>query len=181
MFLRLVWTDLLPGISSLSCTIMSPIVASHMFVLFYTNICQCIYQVRHTPTHLCCHSSIANALQLYVPHVILITWHATNSLLMTVCDVMFCSWICLKYVEFGLQSQEPPHRPQGTVLPVTLQSILTPISAATTAYKTVTSTTVTTTTTVAKTPTTAPAIATRVSGVRTRFILFCFSPVVLSF
>lgn len=69
----------------------------------------------------------------------------------------------IEYVEFGLQSQEPPHRPQGPVLPVTLQSILTPISAATTAYKTVTSTTVTTTTTVAKTPTTAPAIATRPS------------------
>ena len=92
---------------------------------------------------------------------------------------MFYSWICLKYVEFGLQSQEPPHRPQGPVLPVTLQSILTPIPAATTAYKTVTSTTVTTTTTVAKTPTTAPALATRVSGVRTHFVLFFH--IVLSF
>lgn len=70
-------------------------------------------------------------------------------------------------MEYGLQSQEPPNRPQGPVLPVTLQSVLTPIPAATTAYKTVTATTVTTTTTVAKTPTTTPAIATRVSGVRT--------------
>ena len=105
----------------------------------------------------------------------MVTWPAAQ------CDMMFCSWICLKYVEFGLQSQEPPHRPQGPVLPVTLQSILTPISAATTAYKTVTSTTVTTTTTVAKTPTTAPALATRVSGVRTHFVLFCLSPFVLSF
>ncbi|XP_069701673.1 CCR4-NOT transcription complex subunit 1 isoform X6 [Periplaneta americana] len=69
-----------------------------------------------------------------------------------------------RYVEYGLQSQEPPNRPQGPVLPVTLQSILNPMPAATTAYKTITSTTVTTTTTVAKTPTTTPAIATRVSG-----------------
>ncbi|XP_069701670.1 CCR4-NOT transcription complex subunit 1 isoform X3 [Periplaneta americana] len=70
----------------------------------------------------------------------------------------------IEYVEYGLQSQEPPNRPQGPVLPVTLQSILNPMPAATTAYKTITSTTVTTTTTVAKTPTTTPAIATRVSG-----------------
>ncbi|XP_021921568.1 CCR4-NOT transcription complex subunit 1 isoform X2 [Zootermopsis nevadensis] len=70
----------------------------------------------------------------------------------------------IEYVEYGLQSQEPPNRPQGPVLPVTLQSVLTPIPVATTAYKTVTATTVTTTTTVAKTPTTTPAIATRVSG-----------------
>lgn len=69
----------------------------------------------------------------------------------------------IEYVEYGLQSQEPPNRPQGPVLPVTLQSILNPMPAATTAYKTITSTTVTTTTTVAKTPTTTPAIATRPS------------------
>lgn len=68
----------------------------------------------------------------------------------------------LQYVEYGLQSQEPPNRPQGPVLPASLSAILT---AVTTAYKTITPTTATTTTTtvaVAKSTTTS-VIASRVS------------------
>jgi len=162
-------TDFPPSILSFNCSVMSPILATHLFdCIFLHKCCERVYQVKRTPAQLHCHSSITNAFKVvHATYVIVITWHAAE------CDVIFCSLICLKYVEFGLQSQEPPHRPQGPVLPVTLQSILTPISAATTAYKTVTSTTVTTTTTVAKTPTTAPALAARVSGVRTRFV-FCF-------
>uniref|UniRef100_A0A1B6IPJ6 CCR4-NOT transcription complex subunit 1 n=1 Tax=Homalodisca liturata TaxID=320908 RepID=A0A1B6IPJ6_9HEMI len=51
----------------------------------------------------------------------------------------------IEYVEYGLQGQEPPNRPQGPVLPTSLAAILT---AVTTAYKTITATTVTSTTTV---------------------------------
>ncbi|XP_067012333.2 CCR4-NOT transcription complex subunit 1 isoform X3 [Anabrus simplex] len=69
----------------------------------------------------------------------------------------------IEYVEYGLQSQEPPTRPQGPVLPANLMGILSPMPAVTTAYKTMTSTTVTTTTTVAKATTTTTAIPARPS------------------
>lgn len=59
----------------------------------------------------------------------------------------------IEYVEYGLQSQEPPNRPQGPVLPANLMGILSPMPAVTTAFKTMTSTTVTTTTTIAKSTT----------------------------
>uniref|UniRef100_A0A0K8TC24 CCR4-NOT transcription complex subunit 1 n=1 Tax=Lygus hesperus TaxID=30085 RepID=A0A0K8TC24_LYGHE len=48
----------------------------------------------------------------------------------------------VEYIDYGLQSEEPPNRPQGQILPGSL-------SAVTTAYKTMTPTTGTTTTTVA--------------------------------
>lgn len=67
----------------------------------------------------------------------------------------------IEYVEYGLQSQEPPNRPQGPVLPASLSAMLT---AVTTAYKTVTPTTATTTTTVAVAKsTTTSVIASRPS------------------
>ncbi|XP_049786692.1 CCR4-NOT transcription complex subunit 1 isoform X4 [Schistocerca cancellata] len=69
----------------------------------------------------------------------------------------------IEYVEYGLQSQEPPNRPTGPVLPVSLASILSPMPSVTTGYKTLTSTTVTTTTSSAKSTTTTPAIAARPS------------------
>ncbi|KAK7790471.1 hypothetical protein R5R35_006209 [Gryllus longicercus] len=70
----------------------------------------------------------------------------------------------IEYVEYGLQSQEPPNRPQGPVLPANLMGILSPMPAVTTAYKTMTSTTMTTTTTIAKsTTTTTSAIPARPS------------------
>ncbi|XP_066906424.1 CCR4-NOT transcription complex subunit 1 isoform X2 [Halyomorpha halys] len=50
----------------------------------------------------------------------------------------------IEYIEYGIQSEEPPGRPQGPILPGG-------ISAVTTAYKTLTQTTCTTTTTVAVT------------------------------
>lgn len=58
----------------------------------------------------------------------------------------------IEYVEFGLQAQEPPGRPQGPVLPAKLAAILNPT---TTPYKTITTTTITTSTTQAK-PATTP-------------------------
>ncbi|XP_015520502.1 CCR4-NOT transcription complex subunit 1 isoform X1 [Neodiprion lecontei] len=58
----------------------------------------------------------------------------------------------IEYVEYGLQGQEPPTRPQGQVLPKSIAAMLAP---ATIPYKTITTTTVTTTTTQAK-PSTTP-------------------------
>nr|CAD7424776.1 unnamed protein product [Timema monikensis] len=69
----------------------------------------------------------------------------------------------IEYVEYGLQSQEPPNRPQGNVLPATLQNMLNPAPPATTSYKTMSSTTITTTTTTATKPSTTaqPPISAR--------------------
>ncbi|XP_035741230.1 CCR4-NOT transcription complex subunit 1-like isoform X2 [Vespa mandarinia] len=58
----------------------------------------------------------------------------------------------IEYIEYGLQGQEPPTRPQGPVLPKTLAAMLAPV---TTPYKTITTTTITTSTTQAK-PSTTP-------------------------
>ncbi|XP_015598376.1 CCR4-NOT transcription complex subunit 1 isoform X7 [Cephus cinctus] len=58
----------------------------------------------------------------------------------------------IEYIEYGLQGQEPPSRPQGPVLPKTLAAMLAPV---TTPYKTITTTTITTSTTQAK-PSTTP-------------------------
>ncbi|KAG7189600.1 hypothetical protein KM043_017285 [Ampulex compressa] len=58
----------------------------------------------------------------------------------------------IEYIEYGLQGQEPPTRPQGPVLPKTLAAMLAPV---TTQYKTITTTTITTSTTQAK-PSTTP-------------------------
>ncbi|XP_011168409.1 CCR4-NOT transcription complex subunit 1 isoform X1 [Solenopsis invicta] len=55
----------------------------------------------------------------------------------------------VEYIEYGLQGQEPPSRPQG---PKTLAAMLAPV---TTPYKTMTTTTITTSTTQAK-PSTTP-------------------------
>lgn len=67
----------------------------------------------------------------------------------------------VEYIEFGLQAQEPPTRPQGSVLPKTLAAMLAP---ATTPYKTMTTTTITTSTTQAKPVTTSTtSISARVS------------------
>jgi len=68
----------------------------------------------------------------------------------------------IEYVEYGLQGQEPPNRPQGPVLPATLAAMLT---AVTTAYKTITATTVTSTNTIttAKVATTSVVHASRPS------------------
>ena len=60
----------------------------------------------------------------------------------------------IEYVEYGLQGQEPPTRPQGKVLPKSLAAMLVP---STTPYKTVTTTTITTTTTQSKASTTPTA------------------------
>ncbi|KAL1130932.1 hypothetical protein AAG570_012173 [Ranatra chinensis] len=57
----------------------------------------------------------------------------------------------IEYLEFGLQSKEPPTRPQGSVIPNAM-------TAVTTAYKTITQTTVTTTTTVAVTKATTTSV-----------------------
>ncbi|XP_012340948.1 CCR4-NOT transcription complex subunit 1 isoform X3 [Apis florea] len=57
----------------------------------------------------------------------------------------------IEYIEYGLQGQEPPTRPQGPVLPKTLAAMLAPV---TTPYKTITTTTITTSTTQAKSSTT---------------------------
>nr|CAD7196956.1 unnamed protein product [Timema douglasi] len=69
----------------------------------------------------------------------------------------------IEYVEYGLQSQEPPNRPQGNVLPASLQNMLNPAPPATTSYKTMSSTTITTTTTTATKPSTTaqPPISAR--------------------
>ncbi|KAG8224063.1 hypothetical protein J437_LFUL001140 [Ladona fulva] len=70
----------------------------------------------------------------------------------------------IEYVDYGLQSQEPPTRPQGPVLPSNLAAMIGPLPAAvTTCYKTLTSTTITTTTTVAKSTTSTGAITARPS------------------
>ncbi|XP_066592088.1 CCR4-NOT transcription complex subunit 1 isoform X2 [Prorops nasuta] len=58
----------------------------------------------------------------------------------------------VEYVEYGLQGQEPPTRPQGPVLPKTIAAMLAPV---TTPYKTLTTTTITTSTTQSK-PSTTP-------------------------
>ncbi|XP_014599934.1 PREDICTED: CCR4-NOT transcription complex subunit 1 isoform X1 [Polistes canadensis] len=58
----------------------------------------------------------------------------------------------IEYIEYGLQGQEPPTRPQGPVLPKTIAAMLAPV---TTPYKTITTTTITTSTTQAK-PSTTP-------------------------
>lgn len=58
----------------------------------------------------------------------------------------------IEYVEYGLNGQEPPTRPQGSIIPKSLNAILAPV---TTPYKTLTTTTVTTTTTQSK-PSTTP-------------------------
>lgn len=83
----------------------------------------------------------------------------------------------IEYVEYGLQGQEPPTRPQGQVLPKTLAAMLAP---ATIPYKTLTTTTVTTTTTQAKpstTPTTSLSARVRIlllfTNVQMLKILFC--------
>ncbi|KAL0280391.1 UNVERIFIED_CONTAM: hypothetical protein PYX00_001693 [Menopon gallinae] len=62
----------------------------------------------------------------------------------------------IEYVEYGLQSQEPPNRPQGPVLPSAITSILQQsLGQSTTVFKTITTTTLTTTSTVSKVTTTA--------------------------
>lgn len=73
----------------------------------------------------------------------------------------------IEYVEFGLQSQEPPGRPGGPILPSTLAAIL-PMNVPTTTYKTgtMTSTTVTTTNTAVKTTTTTVNAQSRVSYIK---------------
>ncbi|XP_011335843.1 CCR4-NOT transcription complex subunit 1 isoform X2 [Ooceraea biroi] len=58
----------------------------------------------------------------------------------------------IEYIDYGLQGQEPPSRPQGPVLPKTLAAMLAPV---TTTFKTITTTTITTSTTQAK-PSTTP-------------------------
>lgn len=68
----------------------------------------------------------------------------------------FSHLISLQYVEYGLQSQEPPNRPQGPVLPSAITSILQQsLGQSTTVFKTITTTTLTTTSTVSKVTTTA--------------------------
>lgn len=58
----------------------------------------------------------------------------------------------IEYIEYGLQNQEPPNRPQGPIVPGKMYSMQAP---STTPYKTVTTTTTTTTTTMVK-PSTTP-------------------------
>ncbi|XP_063987616.1 CCR4-NOT transcription complex subunit 1 [Diachasmimorpha longicaudata] len=58
----------------------------------------------------------------------------------------------IEYIEYGLQGQEPPHRPQGAVLPKNLAAILAP---PTTTYKAIAATTATTSVTQVKSTTTA--------------------------
>lgn len=68
----------------------------------------------------------------------------------------------IEYIEYGLQGQEPPSRPQGPVLPKTLAAMLA--APVTTPYKTMTTTTITTSTTQAKPSTTPTAsLSARVS------------------
>lgn len=59
----------------------------------------------------------------------------------------------IEYVEYGLQSAEPPGKPQGPVLPASLAAILAPSSTPST-YKSLSSTSVTTSTVNAPKPTT---------------------------
>ena len=69
----------------------------------------------------------------------------------------------IEYIEYGLQGQEPPTRPQGPVLPKTLAAMLAPV---TTPYKTITTTTITTSTTQAKSSTTpTTSLSARVSKI----------------
>lgn len=76
----------------------------------------------------------------------------------------------IEYIDYGLQGQEPPSRPQGPVLPKTLAAMLAPV---TTPYKTMTTTTITTSTTQAK-PSTTPttSLAARVSLIAVSFFFF---------
>lgn len=57
----------------------------------------------------------------------------------------------IEYIEYGLQGQEPPSRPQGPVVP---KNVMLPV---TTPYKTLTTTTITTSTTQSKPATTSTA------------------------
>lgn len=67
----------------------------------------------------------------------------------------------IEYIEYGLQGQEPPVRPQGSILPKSLAAMLAPV---TTPYKTITTTTITTSTTQAKSSTTpTTSLSARVS------------------
>ena len=37
------WTDSAPGMLPLICAVMSVLAATHLTVLFYTSVCQCVY------------------------------------------------------------------------------------------------------------------------------------------
>lgn len=69
----------------------------------------------------------------------------------------------IEYVEFGLQSQEPPNRPQGPVLPSAISAILQQNLGQTTVFKTMTTTTLTTTSTATKVTTTTSSLPSRPS------------------
>jgi len=74
----------------------------------------------------------------------------------------------MDYIEYGLQGQDPPSRPQGSVLPKTLAAMLAPI---TTPYKTITTTTITTSSTQAK-PSTTPSTSLTARVITILFALF---------
>lgn len=71
----------------------------------------------------------------------------------------------IEYVEYGLQSAEPPGKPQGPVLPATLAAMLAPSSTPSQTYKSLSSTSVTTSSGNAPKPstTTASTLGTRPS------------------
>lgn len=71
----------------------------------------------------------------------------------------------IEYVEYGLQSAEPPSKPQGPVLPASLAAMLAPSSTPSQTYKSLSSTSVTTTAVNAPKPstTTSSTLGTRPS------------------